>query len=172
MLSESDNTASNIVLRRIGFAAVNSLMQKLEAHDTRVERMFSDEQERKAGKDIVTSPRDMALLLRIMLRADVIGADGVQAMRGAMARKIVDSDKIPKSLPPNVLVFHKTGVISTVEQDPSGGKHHDVGIVEIPRGRRYIVVFLSTGVTDDRAAIDAIARASEFIYKYQKNRGP
>jgi beta-lactamase class A len=64
---------------------------------------------------------------------------------------------IPALLPKNVRVAHKTGTIT--------GVHHDSGIVFLPDGRKYVLVFLSKNLENDTEATNAMARVSEMIYR-------
>jgi beta-lactamase class A len=159
MISESDNTASNMLLTRIGFDRVNSLMQQLGARQTFVERLFFDEEARLAGRDIRTSPRDMALLLRILLSGELTGQEGASELMSTM-QQTTDHQKIPALLPPDVTVMNKSGVIPGVE--------HDVGIVSLPNGHRYIVVIMSAELVDNNTGINAIAQISQIIFSYEQ----
>jgi beta-lactamase class A len=159
MISTSDNTASNMLLTRIGFDRVNSLMYQLGATQTFVERLFFDEDARLAGHDIRTSPRDMSLLLQTILDGEIIGEEGAIELMVAMEQNF-DRQKIPALLPPDVIVMNKSGVIEGVE--------HDAGIVSMPNGHRYIVVIMSTELADNRAGIDAIAQVSRIIFDYEQ----
>jgi len=65
---------------------------------------------------------------------------------------------IPARLPANVKVAHKTGSINGVQ--------HDTGIVFLPNGKKYVLVLLSKKITDEKAAISAMANVSKLIYEY------
>jgi beta-lactamase class A len=65
---------------------------------------------------------------------------------------------IPAKLPKEVKVAHKTGSITSV--------HHDSGIVYLPDGRKYVLVFLSKGFKEEPIANEAMATVSEMIYQH------
>jgi len=67
---------------------------------------------------------------------------------------------IPARLPKEVKVAHKTGFIT--------GVHHDSGIVFLPDGKKYVLVLLSKGWTDEATTINAMAKVSELTYQYAK----
>ena len=71
------------------------------------------------------------------------------------------SEIIPALLPAGVRVAHKTGSIRGVQ--------HDSGIVLLPDGRKYTVVILSKGLTDEKAAIQSMALVSKMVYDYFKS---
>ena len=70
---------------------------------------------------------------------------------------------IPANLPADVKVAHKTGSIT--------GVHHDSGIVYLPDGTKYVLVFLSKNLTSDKEAVRAMARVSEMIYECVEKSG-
>jgi len=158
MIYDSDNTASNMLLTRIGFDQVNTLMAELGASDTRVETLFFSGIPYLAGRDIRSTPADLARISSIILwRAERAPSSTLDVL-DAMFRT-VDRSKMSALLPPEAVVMHKIGVIP--------GMEHDVGIVVTPAGRRYIVAFMSMGLSSNQAGIDAIARASKLIYDYE-----
>lgn len=174
MLADSDNTAANMLTRRLGgFAPVNSLLDRLGARQTRMQRYLMDMDAIRAGRDNLTSAADMALLLRVLARGEVVGAAGAQELLSALAQT-VDRRKIPALLPPEATVSHKIGALPGVE--------HDAAIIDIPPAassppapdesppppRRAIVVLLSQGLPNNQAGIDAIARAAQRIYTYEQ----
>ena len=66
------------------------------------------------------------------------------------------NDRIPRYLPKNIEVAHKTGELL--------GAKHDAGIVFASNGDYIIVVLSKTNNSAD--AVEKIAKFSEEIYKY------
>jgi beta-lactamase class A len=160
MISESDNVAANLLLKELTFDRVNQRMQQIGATHTKVERLFFDDQARLAGKDIRTSPKDMALLLGQLLTNATLTKPSADEILAAMLMNI-DDTKIPALLPPDAKIWHKTGAIEGLE--------HDVGIIQVPSGRQYTLVIMSETSSGNQASIEAIAAASRLIYDYEKN---
>jgi beta-lactamase class A len=71
-------------------------------------------------------------------------------------------DKIPAMLPQGVRVAHKTGNITGVE--------HDSGILYRPDGSAVVMVILSKGWKEQRAARGTIARLARALYD-ELNKG-
>ena len=71
------------------------------------------------------------------------------------------NDMIPKYLPENVEIAHKTGSIT--------GVHHDAAIVYLPNGKSYVLVLLSKNLKDFDQGTDQLAKISKSIYDYIKN---
>jgi beta-lactamase class A len=67
------------------------------------------------------------------------------------------NEKIPAGLPPGVRVAHKTGDIT--------GVHHDAAIVYPPGGKPYVLVVLTAGFEEQRAADAAIAAVSRAVWE-------
>jgi len=158
MLRESDNTAGNLILGRIGFAAVNSTMDALGAPQTRVRRLFLDEAARRAGRENTTTPRDMLHLLQIVQQGSGIDPTARLAILTAMQHN-VDRTMLPALLPPQTIIAHKVGSLLAIQ--------HDVGIVELS-GRTYLVVLMTQNLSSNAAGITALAQASLVIYTYEQ----
>jgi beta-lactamase class A len=158
MIVDSDNVAANLLLKRLGFETINHLMTELDAKDTLVERLFFDQAAIDAGKDIRTSPADLALLLHGLWNHTLLSRTGGQAILDAMAAT-TDHTKIPALLPHDVSVQNKTGAIPGVE--------HDAAIVTMPDGHQYIAVFMSDTLSGNGYGVQAIAKASLLVYNYE-----
>ena len=66
------------------------------------------------------------------------------------------TEGIPSGLPAGSKVFHKTGWIGSVV-------YHDAAIVELPNGRRYVLVVLTGGIKKDEDAYRLVADLSRII---------
>jgi beta-lactamase class A len=64
---------------------------------------------------------------------------------------------IPAGLPPGTRVYHKTGWIGQVV-------YHDAAIVELPGGRRYVLVVLTGGIQKDEDAYKLVSDVSRLVY--------
>jgi beta-lactamase class A len=157
MLYDSDNTAANMLIDYLGgFAVVNTTMQQLGATETVLQRYLMDLEAIQAGRDNLTSPADMHLLLQLLANGAIVGADDLLLA----LQQTTDTQKIPALLPNDgsVTIYHKIGTLTGVE--------HDVGIGQTAQGNRYIVVFMSNGLASNEAGITAIAKASQLVYEY------
>lgn len=155
MLSDSDNTAANMLIDHLGgFALVNQTMQQAGATQTVLQRRMMDFEARAAGRDNFTTPADMALLLQQVYTGTLPDAAGAQAIVNALAQT-TNRQKIPAQLPPAVVVSHKVGTLPQVE--------HDAGIVQVP-AQPYILVVMSQGLATNASGINTIAAASRIVY--------
>ncbi len=156
MIAESDNTASNVLLRRLRMAEVNRRARSLGLSVTRIERGFMDEAARREGKENRTTAREMGMLFMWICRKEILTPEACGSMIELLER--TSRGRIAAGVPADVPVGHKGGSLP--------GHRHDVGWVRLP-GRPYILsVFLEgvmerPGSGEDRgaAAIEAISAA-------------
>ena len=155
MILESDNTAANLVLARLGMDRVNARAAALGLAVTRFERKYMDFEGQRAGRENRTTAREMGKLCLGIARGEVVSpaaCDEMIALLEGTSRGRVAAG-VPKGIP----VGHKSGWMR--------GMRADVGWVRVP-GQPYVLsVFLDNvyekpGAEDDRGigAIEAVAR--------------
>ncbi|MCX7927401.1 MAG: class A beta-lactamase-related serine hydrolase [Candidatus Omnitrophica bacterium] len=131
MIAHSDNTASNMLISRLGLEYINNACRQMGLRHTHLERKMMDFVARRQGKENYTSVEDIAYLLEKFYRGNFINARvSRKCMEFLKEQKI--RDRIPKKLPPEVLIAHKTGLERRV--------CHDVGIVFTEKGDFLICV--------------------------------
>lgn len=140
MVTQSDNTAANVLADYLSFSGVNGVAASLGLSQTHLRRHFMDFAARARGIDNMTSAGDMgALLLGIARGARgaetrVASPDLCRAMVGVMLRQ-EDRATIPAGIERRVPIANKTGVLP--------GTRNDVGIVD-PYGKdAYVVALIS-----------------------------
>lgn len=155
MISESDNVASNILLRRLGLRNVNARAEKLGLQVTRFERAYMDFDSRREGKENWTTAREMGRLVRAIFRREILTPEACDEMIALLEHTM--RGRIAAGVPKEIPVGHKSGSLI--------GLRHDVGWVRVP-GHPYILsVFLDNvyerpAGEEDRgiAAIEAVGR--------------
>src|SRR5207249_1726320 len=80
MIVVSDNTASNMLIDRLTTEAINARMRSLGLTRTVLGRRFYDFEARDRGLENLTSPADMAALLTMMERRELISPAASDAM--------------------------------------------------------------------------------------------
>jgi beta-lactamase class A len=146
MIVLSDNTATNLILDRIGADSVNAEMDKLGLKQTRSLRKV-----RGDGNDLkpptgwsaagrmpenqrfgigVTTPREMALLLEKIENGQVVSAAASKDMIAVLKRQ-QDQDGMRRELQ-NLEIANKTGSLDALRSD--------VGILYSPRGRIVMAI--------------------------------
>jgi beta-lactamase class A len=151
MIAYSDNTATNLVLDRIGIRSVNERMRTLGLKETRLNaKVFrgsttsvDPERSKKYGLGSTTA-NEMVALLEKLHAGELVSKDACKAMREHLL-KCDDKLKFPKLLPTAAVVAHKTGSVSDARTD--------AGIIETPSGPVALCV-LTAGNEDKRWAND------------------
>ena len=155
MIIVSDNSATNLLLRRLGTEAVNRAMDDLGLSQTRTAGPIRSA---NAAVDLSrmsrTTPREMGNLLAWMAAGTLVSPEASTAMIETLEHQI-HGDMLPRYLPftyyPErlglaempVRIAHKTGGLS--------GVRHDVGIVRAQTAagmRTMIVSAFTAGVAD------------------------
>lgn len=155
MIILSDNTATNLLIDRLGSANINNEMDLLGLAGTRLNRkLFQPELSRQGIQNYVTA-HDMGRLLKAMLEGTLISAEASQKMLEILGNQCLNG-KMPFFLhDQGIKCAHKTG-----EDD---GITHDVGVIfadspiifcflsnhtDVPRAERAIqdIAALITGV--------------------------
>jgi beta-lactamase class A len=157
MIINSSNLATNIVIEKLGAANVSATIRSLGAGDIQVLRGVEDGKAYEKGLNNVVSAYDLALLFEKMAAGKTVSPEASQAMIKILLDQKFN-DIIPAKLPATVKVAHKTGFIK--------GIHHDSGIVFLPNGKKYVLVLLSKDLTNENAAVDAMASVSALVYTY------
>ncbi|HYF00681.1 MAG TPA: serine hydrolase [Planctomycetota bacterium] len=158
MISESDNTASNLFVRRLGMDRVNARAAALGLTRTRLQRLFMDEEARRAGRDNVTSAEDMGRLLLAIYRKEILTPAACDAMVEALER--TNRRRLAVGVPRDVAVGHKGGT--------GVGLRADVGWVRVP-GAPYVAAVFLDGLIErpdaevDRG-VDALESAAQVLY--------
>jgi beta-lactamase class A len=161
MITKSSNLATNILIDKVGAKNVMKTTRALRAKDIQVLRGVEDEKAFEAGMNNTTTAFDLMIIFEKLARKQVVSKKASEAMCDVLLRQKLN-EKIPRYLPHDVKVAHKTGSITGVE--------HDSGIVYLPDGRKYVIVILSKQLEHEDAGIEAIAQVSKAVYDYEVQR--
>ena len=134
MIALSDNTATNIMIRECGIAALNAGFQEMGLMKTRLERPLFDETASMAGKDNYFTPAEIAMLLESLYAERFVSSAVSKDILQTLKMQNINY-KIPGLMAERFEVAHKTG-----EDD---GITHDAGIVYCDQP--FIIVFASNG---------------------------
>ncbi len=120
MIVFSDNTATNMVIKRIGMNAVNANIEALGLEGTRLNRLLFDSEASQRGLENRVTAAGMGKLLELIYRGELVSKAASAEMFDILLDQKLNG-KLPLSLPRGTEVAHKTGEDS--------GVTHDVGIV-------------------------------------------
>ncbi len=161
MITVSSNLATNVLIELVDAKKVTATMQSLGAHRMEVLRGVEDQKAYDQGLSNSTTVRDLMLIMKAI--ADTTA--GTPQDCAAMIDILKDqqfNEMIPRYLPKDVRVAHKTGSIT--------GVHHDSAIVYLPDGRAYVLVLLSKKLKDFDQGTKQLAELSRTIYDYMMDK--
>ncbi|MZP28743.1 hypothetical protein GTO91_03340 [Heliobacterium undosum] len=149
VIEDSDNTATNMLMRRVGRSNFYLFLRLAGAHTVPA----------GPGKGNVTCARDMALYLKGIWIFRQLNPDYGEEMFQYLLHSKID-DRIPAGVPDHIKVANKIG--SQI------GFFHDAAIVMLPN-RPYVLAILCHHPSETEANA-AIARISRIIYEFQQSQ--
>ena len=154
MITESDNTATNILIDILGMDNINTKIKELGCVNT----MLNNKLMATEGLDNYTSVYDLYLTLMQLYYKKCINEFYDSKMLDIMKCN-KSTTKIPSLLPDDVIVAHKTG-----EYD---GTEHDAGIIYTKYGDYILCILTENGSNYSEA--QAISDISKNIYDLFNN---
>jgi beta-lactamase class A len=161
MITRSSNLAANLLIELVSAARVNRTAHQLGADSIAVLRGVEDISAFNAGLNNTTTARDLGVLLWAIAQDQAASPEACREMIAVLERQRFN-DGIPALLPRGTRVAHKTGDIT--------GINHDAGIVYPRRGRPYVLVVLTRGITDSKKSSRLIADLSPMVYRQVTTR--
>ncbi|NER30208.1 MAG: serine hydrolase [Symploca sp. SIO1C4] len=153
MIAISDNTASNMIIARLGGAeALNQQFRSWGLATTAIRNLLPDLE----GTN-TTSPREIARLMSIVNQGQLLSLRSRDRLLDIM-RQTQNDSLLPQGLGNGATIAHKTGNIGSVLAD--------VGIVDMPTGKRYLIAVMVKRPHDDASAQKLIRDISRTAYDY------
>jgi beta-lactamase class A len=156
MIVFSSNLAANLLIEKVGPQPITGFMQFLGTNDLIIRRGLEDKKAYQLGLNNSATARSlMQVLVRLAKRSVVSPAASDEMI--SILRQQHFNEGIPAQLPAGVSIAHKTGWIEMV--------YHDAAIVYPPQHAPYIVVILTSGLSEKDAAPALVAALSAAIYR-------
>lgn len=155
MMAVSDNTATNMIIRRLGGTqGLNRRFFEWGLRDTVLRDVLPD----IAGTN-TTSPRDIAYLLALLDRGYLLSVSGRDRALDIM-KDCMNDQILPRGISPDRLskVAHKTGDIGFVVID--------AGLIYMPNGSHYIAVGMVRRPYDDQRASDYLRKITGLAHEH------
>jgi beta-lactamase class A len=149
MVAVSDNSATNVLIDRVGMDNVNAMLGSLGLAHTRLRRKMMDLEAAKQGRENISTPREMMTLLEAIYRGKLLDKEST-----ADFFKVLSTNKdswIPRDLPAGVQIANKPGSLE--------GVRNDSGIVFV-EGRPYVICVMTAFLTNERDGEQAISKIS------------
>ncbi|MDP9338052.1 MAG: class A beta-lactamase-related serine hydrolase [Acidobacteriota bacterium] len=149
MIAVSDNSATNVLIDRLGMDNVNALLDTLGLRNTRLRRKMMDVKAAAEGRENISTPQEMLTLLEKIYQGTVLDKEST-----ADFFKMLSTHKesfIPRNLPDGLQIANKPGELEAVRNDS--------GIVFL-RDRPYIICVMTTYLARERDGEEAIVKIS------------
>ena len=153
MVAVSDNSATNVLIDRLGMDNVNALLDGLGLKNTRLRRKMMDLKAASEGRENVSTPREMMTLLEAIYRGKVLGKEGTEDFFKVLSTH--KESQIPRLLPDDVAIANKPGSLE--------GVRNDSGIVFL-RNRPFVICVMTTFLKNERAGEEAISQVAAVAY--------
>ena len=157
MITESSNFATNLIVDLVGAKNANKTMHEIGAKDIKVLRGVEDNNAYSLGLNNTVTANDLMIIFEHIANGTVVNKKACDAMIDILMHQHF-KEKIAAKLPADVKTATKSGWINKIS--------HDSGIVFLPDGRKYVIVLLSRGIEDEKAADETLATVSKIIYDY------
>jgi beta-lactamase class A len=154
MVAVSDNSATNVLIDRLGMDNVVRLTESLGLAHTQLRRKMMDLQAAAQGRENISTPREMMALLEQIYRGKVIEAPLLDDFFNVLATH--KDSWIPRDLPADLRIANKPGELE--------GVRNDSGIVFV-KNRPYVICVMTTYLANERAGEEAITLISRLAYE-------
>jgi beta-lactamase class A len=152
MITISDNTATNMLIDRLGgMAALNQRFKGWGLTQTAIRNPLPDLQ----GTNTV-SPRDLSILMLKVAQGEFLTPHSRDRLLEIM-RNTVTNTLLSPGLGQGAKIAHKTGDIGSVVGD--------VGLIEMPNGQRYVATAMVQRPHNDPRAQELIRQMSRTVYQ-------
>jgi beta-lactamase class A len=149
MVAVSDNSATNVLIDRVGMENVNAFLDSLGLTHTRLRRKMMDLKAATEGRENVSTPAEMMALLESLYRGRVLNKEMTDDFF-----KVLSTHKdswIPRDLPDDLKIANKPGALEGVRTDS--------GVIFVEK-RPYILCVMTTYLHRERDGEEAISKIS------------
>jgi len=155
MIVLSDNTATNIVIDRVGMQSVNDLLARNNLRQTRLQRKMIDTEAQRAGRENVSTPAEMIWLLGLLHQGKLLDAAHTGAVMEILA--YAKDTALRRAIPTSIPLASKTGTLAGVACES--------GIVLL-KDRPFAISVMTTFGGTQANAEGAITDAARIVYSY------
>ena len=155
MIATSDNTATNVLISRVGMDSVNQLLDRAGLPKTRFRRKMLDGAAVKRGQENVSTPHELALLYEKLWRGELLDKERTQEALRLLS--LTKHGYLEAGLPDEVEVCSKPGSLP--------GLRVDSGLVMIP-DRPFVLSVMIAMPASERDAELLIEKLAKEAYSH------
>jgi beta-lactamase class A len=149
MVAVSDNSATNVLIDRVGMDNVNAFLKAQGLRDTRLRRKMMDLKAAAEGRENVSTPNEMLNLLQALYRGEILNKDMTDDFF-----KVLSTHKdswIPRNLPDDLRIADKPGALE--------GVRNDSGVIFVDK-RPFVLCVMTTYLHRERDGEEAISNVA------------
>ena len=159
MMAVSDNTATNLLIERVGQEKVNAMLESQGFEKTRLLRKMIQPEEERKGVENVSTAREMARLLEQLYHGKLLDEAHTALAIEWMKNEKPEATAMRRGIPAGVGLASKPGSLP--------GVRCESGIVLL-EGRPYLLSVMTAYAGDDTVAEQAITAVSRRVYAYEE----
>jgi beta-lactamase class A len=155
MIVLSDNSATNILIDRLGMDNINSEITRVGLRETHLRRKMIDIEAARQGRENVSTPREMVTLMEKVHAGDALDSAHTKDYFALLALPKVSL--FHKALPPTVAIEDKPGSLDAVRCD--------TGIIEV-KGHPFAISVMTTYDSNNEEGERAVKEIARLAYEY------
>jgi beta-lactamase class A len=155
MLAVSDNSATNVLIDRVGMEKVNATLRSLGLKQTALRRKMMDLKAASEGRENVATPREMMTLLAAIYQGKLLDKPHTDAFFKMLATH--KDDYAARALPDDAMAATKPGALEAVRNSS--------GVIFAP-GRPFVFCVMTAYDRDERAAEASIGDVALAAFRY------
>jgi beta-lactamase class A len=149
MVAVSDNSATNVLIDRVGMDNVNAFLSSQGLRDTHLRRKMMDLKAAGEGRENISTPNEMAKLLQALYQGKILNKEMTDDFFKVLATH--KDSWIPRNLPDDLKIADKPGALE--------GVRNDSGVIFVDK-RPYILCVMTTYLRRERDGEEAISNIS------------
>lgn len=162
MISESDNTATSMVLEAAGMGYVQQQFPKMGLFYTGIYPEGMSIRGTRVANENYTTAREMTMLMEKIYRGELVDRPSSELMFDILKHKKAVASRLAKGLPPGWEIAHKTGLLRQA--------CHDSAIFLTPHGD-YALTVLTGQNSNYRMAKNFISRLGRITFRHYRAPG-
>jgi beta-lactamase class A len=155
MIVLSDNSATNLLIQRVGMENVNEFLRSLGAENTRLQRLMMDVKAAAEGRENIGTPKEMLMLLEKLYRGEIVSKKASEDILSILKKP--KEGPLRSGVPENVDVANKEGWVE--------GVRCDAGIIYL-RKAPYAISVMTKLLLRDADGPRIISEISGLTFQY------
>ena len=155
MIVLSDNSATNLLIQRVGMENVNEFLRSVGAEKTKLQRLMMDVKAAAEGRENIGTPKEMLMLLEKLYRGEIVSKKASEDMLSILKKP--KEGPLRSGVPWNIAVANKEGSVE--------GVRCDAGIVYLKKAP-YAISVMTKLLENDADGPKIISEISRLTFQY------